>query len=187
MSSTPRKIHCRASQEVPRGLISLIRVNIPVGQLPVSLPEGVRSVSFVLLGRLRKRWQGVDWRRRQCTTLSEDGVALPVHALEPDGFVVGKKGDDVLRVKFADIACRQHGNGLLGEAFTGCLPVPKCLGVGISGAVAQRLRNIFGGLEIGLAVEKFRVHIVSDGFGLLQVLAFKLRVILIGSPDGDPP
>src|SRR5918997_842545 len=80
-----------------RGSIAFIRVNIPGGQRPVSLPEdvGKRDGVVVPVGRRgdwRKRWQRGNWRWRQSPALSEDGVRLPVHALEPDRLAVGEKG-----------------------------------------------------------------------------------------------
>jgi hypothetical protein len=83
------------SQRLFRGLcgsIAFVRVNVPVGQLPLALPKGLaigRGVVAVIgsIGRqvdCFKWWQGCDWRRRYGAAFPERGVLLPVHAREPD-------------------------------------------------------------------------------------------------------
>src|SRR5205823_6590106 len=166
-----RCLSANQSLDTLSGSIDRIGVN---GRERPLLPYSPQRGKEVLLKRGKGRKRG--WRN--CTSLGKDREGSPVHALCPDGLAVGVKGEDFIRVKLADIPCRQERNGLLRTPLTDHVPIVEGLGAAVVGSAAQRALDVACGVLIGLPIKDFAVHIVSDGLRfMVSVVVVKLREI----------
>ncbi len=115
-------MHCSASQEVPRGLISSIRVDVLIVCLLCFLTEGVENLIVHL-------WKGFECRWSNSASLCEEREGSPVHPLCLNRLPVGVEGDDFIRGKFVDVPRSQKMNGMLGERLACFFSASECLGV----------------------------------------------------------